>query len=520
MGKKNLEQLFKEKLGDFHEVPDDKVWASIDASLNKKKQKRVVPIWWRLGGAAAVLAILLYVAAPFGDGDVDEQITVTETEAKETPIQNVGSEEAPKSEGVDKEDGLVDVQERTIQPSGSENTSETQEDAARHRIQNQSKVEEVQLAQTDAVTDPDDSSRTDVVPNVEKNTLREAAVANNDLGNESPREVPNASEAVAVQEQNNEPVTNQNAPFDTPVGEETVIAQTQQEKTNQEKTPKTVLETNEQEAVALQEEEENPDTRQSIFDAIAEQEEEVVANTGDSKWSMGPSVAPVYFNAAGEGSPVHSTFASNSKSGNLDLSYGLTVAYEIGKKLKIRSGVHRVNFGYDTNDVVFTSSLDGSVNLIDNIDYSQASRNIVLESKDKGALSADKAEFAASSSAILDGKMIQQLGYLEVPLEVNYSLIDKKFGVDLIGGVSSLFLVDNSVLLESEGLVTEVGEANNVNSMNFSTNVGIGFNYEFSPKVQLNLEPVFKYQLNTFSDTAGSFRPYSVGVYSGLSFRF
>ena len=116
--------------------------------------------------------------------------------------------------------------------------------------------------------------------------------------------------------------------------------------------------------------------------------------------------------------------------------------------------------------------------------------------------------------------MVQQLGYIEVPLEVNYALLDKKFGVDLIGGVSSLFLVNNSVLLESNELVTEMGEANNINSLNFSANFGMGLNYHFTPKFRFNVEPVFKYQLNTFSNVSGNFQPYSIGVYSGFTFKF
>ena len=80
--------------------------------------------------------------------------------------------------------------------------------------------------------------------------------------------------------------------------------------------------------------------------------------------------------------------------------------------------------------------------------------------------------------------------------------------------------MDNAVSLESDQLITEMGEANNANDVNFSTNLGVGFNYEISQKLQLNVEPIFKYQLNTFSETAGNFRPYSVGVYSGLSFKF
>ena len=116
--------------------------------------------------------------------------------------------------------------------------------------------------------------------------------------------------------------------------------------------------------------------------------------------------------------------------------------------------------------------------------------------------------------------MSQQFGYLELPIEVNYALIDKKFGVNIIGGVSSLFLIDNAVSLTAGELTTEIGEANNINDLNFSANMGLGFNYKFSPKISFNLEPIFKYQLNTFSEVDGTFLPYSIGVYSGLSFKF
>ena len=195
------------------------------------------------------------------------------------------------------------------------------------------------------------------------------------------------------------------------------------------------------------------------------------------------------------------------------------VSYNVSEKLSIRSGVHKVDYGYDTNDIVFTSSLTTSTaQLIDKITYAQTSRNLVVENAPR--TSSDAVADVAGQLQPFEGRMVQQLGYVEVPMELNYALIDNKFGVNLIGGVSSLFLVDNAVTLESEELITEMGEANNANSVNFSTNIGIGFRYGISDNIQLNVEPIFKYQLNTFSDTAGNFRPYSVGVYSGLNFRF
>ena len=157
-----------------------------------------------------------------------------------------------------------------------------------------------------------------------------------------------------------------------------------------------------------------------------------------------------------------------------------------------------MDYGYDTNDVVFTSSLTTSTNqLIDNITYAQTSRNLVVESKSNSSSFATNNDAGIGGQAQpLEGRMVQQLGYVEVPLELN------------------------SVILESNQLMTEMGEANNANDVNFSTNIGLGFNYEISQRLQLNVEPIFKYQLNTFSESAGNFRPYAVGVYSGLNFRF
>ena len=131
---------------------------------------------------------------------------------------------------------------------------------------------------------------------------------------------------------------------------------------------------------------------------------------------------------------------------------------------------------------------------IDNIDYAITSKNLVVSSKVNTRIEAlnqnpflDTSSDVSAASAARDGTMEQQFGYLEVPVELNYALVDNRFGINLIGGISSLFLVDNSISLNSGELTTEMGEANNVNSVNFSTNVGFGVNYKFTPK----LIPIF-----------------------------
>ena len=506
MGKKNLEQLFRDRFKEFGEVPDERVWRAIEASLDKKKQrKRILPLWWQLGGAAAALALLLYAIAPFGPkADGDPQQIITDTQNEEVRDRIDKDLKGGEADGPSK---LPDTGTLAERPSDTQNTGEQSDQSEKEldfipggedlaKTKGESKPDGKNLG-----NDPQSLGETEALAALEnKKSMdsldRERLQFRDSLGNPSDQK-----QGALAQRERSEALD--------------------KDLTEGDKAKK------EEGTVALEEVE---DGKKSIYEAIREQEEEeAIAVRDGGRWSVGPSVAPVYFDASGQGSPIHSEFATNSKSGNFNLSYGLNVAYEMGKKVKIRTGVHRVNYGYDTNGVSFSSSMSarGSQNF-SSINYRENSQNIVVRSNtlansphfmDSPSELASK-EVALNEMPFLDGKMVQQLGYIEVPLEVNYVVVDRKFGLDLIGGVSSLFLVDNAVLLESRELVTEIGEANNVNSTNFSANVGMGLNYKFSPKLQLNLEPMFKYQLNTFSNTAGNFHPYSIAVYSGVSFKF
>lgn len=510
MSKKNLDNIFQEKFDEFSDAPTEKVWKSIEASLNKKKKNRkVIPIWWKLGGIAAALAIGLFLINPFKENGYETNTIITDVEKvkeeqneKDNPLdqsplsstpQVVESEKSddPENNQTNGFDSNSDPKKKSEPQSINNKNANLVENDIGQKSLNELKPKSTQLVANKNV---DDIEGSDDILVDDKEHDKENAIAVSESASSSDNKAVNK---IAVQSVNeNQAIEN-------------------------------VLENNEEAIVKLStedSEEKIEDGKKSIFDEIAEQEEELeVTETSKSKWSAGPSIAPVYFSAIGDGSPVSSIFVPNSKSGDVNLSYGLAVSYEISKKLSIKTGIHKVDYGYDTNDVEFSSTFtgfgDGQIN---NIDYSLASRNIVVESKatSRNAFTENAALDVAAQDPSLLGVMAQQFGYLEIPLELNYALIDRKIGLNLIGGLSSLFLVDNSVTLTSGELITEIGEANNVNNVNFSTNIGFGVNYKFSPKVRLNIEPVFKYQLNTFSDTSGDFQPFTIGVYSGLNFKF
>lgn len=489
MEKKDLEQLFREKFKDFQETPDDKVWKSIEASLEKKQKKRIVPIWWQLGGVAALLAVVFYINNPFDNGAVIDKPMITDVE-KEDQVN-------PRTE---QNDFKKDIDSSTSFPRSTELTeiNASDQESKREKSDDEKNLRKNLINNEPLVTNAPLQKNKQLVSNENPDNLKK---------NQEQNIQQNVTTVIDNQEAVAEVIDNVDGDLN--------------DKNFNAVDPNNIENSKAAEEVIAENSEENDG--KSIFEAIEEQQEEkAVAESSSGKWSVGPAVAPVYFNGIGEGSPVHSNFSPNSKSGNVNLSYGLNIAYELNKRLSVRTGIHRVNYGYDTNEIVFSSSLNASNNQdINNIDYSQGSKTLVVESALSPAAEATNstADFLARSPQ-LEGRMVQQIGYMEVPLELNYAMIDKKFGMNLIGGMSSLFLVDNAVSLESDGLVTEMGEANNVNDVNFSANIGLGLNYKFSNKIQANLEPVFKYQLNTFSNTAGDFRPFSIGVYSGLSFKF
>ncbi len=518
MGKKKLDELFQDTFLDFKEVPDEHVWKSIEASLNKKKKKRVLPLWWQLGGIAAALLIGFVLFNPFAENNTTEEIiTDVEHDAPEintNAIDSTGSKKADFNTRIVDTTAITSKEEmehnpgkNAIQLANTPKAKKSKSDSDQNMSKQKSKI----------ATDNWNSNEETVAQTKEKSPVKKSKKEQNKDSNFANDVFANEAEIAKSNRTIKEKVLQEE------LSNTDVSPKDRSLETTTTGNPKTALAANADDEKETEEIVEDP-KKKSIFEEIEEQEAVVIAEGNAKKWSAGPSVAPVYFNAIGEGSSVHSIFVPNSKSGNINLSYGLSVAYEISPKLTVRSGVHKVDYGYDTNDVAFSSSLVASTNgQIDNIDYSATSKNLVVSSRKGGnanAVVSNEAIDVSAQNPERDGVMSQQLGYVEVPVELNYALVDNKFGVNLIGGISSLFLIDNSVALTSGGLTTEMGEANNVNDLNFSANVGLGVNYKFSPKVQFNLEPVFKYQLNTFSETDGTFNPYSLGIYSGLSFRF
>ncbi|MDO9138356.1 MAG: outer membrane beta-barrel protein, partial [Lutibacter sp.] len=230
----------------------------------------------------------------------------------------------------------------------------------------------------------------------------------------------------------------------------------------------------------------------------------------ESKFTVATIFAPIYFSSFSDGSGIDAQFKNNPSSGNSSFSYGVKVAYQLTNKFSLQSGINLINLGLTTNNIYVTPG-------VAIVSFSNLSANPVLARSADIATLKDKTINSDDNSG---GSLNQVFGYVEIPVEVKYSLADGKFGVNLVGGFSTLLLNKDEVFVETNSFSQSLGSSNNLRSLNFSGNIGLDIDYSLYKNLFINVSPMFKMQTNTFSKNSGSIQPYYLGVYTGLNYKF
>lgn len=264
--------------------------------------------------------------------------------------------------------------------------------------------------------------------------------------------------------------------------------------------------------------------KKSIFNDIEEEAsfDFDTETTTAKSWIIQPNIAPVFMSSLSGGNPIESGLQGETSS-NPNMSYGLNVAFAINKRIKIRTGVNQVAMGYNTQDVVLSTTsgaLRGEAGYPKNPVVEQVrliSASEVARKPVNMATSFSRLNTINYSSV---GSVSHELGFLEIPLEVEYAIINRKLGIHLLGGASTYLVNDNEVFFLADGSSSSLGASENLNNFSFSANFGLGMDYKFSKRFSFNFEPKFLYQINTFQDNGSGFQPYFFGIYSGIQFKF
>lgn len=513
--KKNLDRLFQEKFKDFEAHPSDQVWKNIVAAKAKKKEDRkVAVIWWRLGGVAALLLLLITTGAVIWNATSSDDITNDPAlvEAKQTDadkeqngssgIANTNTDNSTeKSENLQQSETSSEVVVDTNKSQGDNNPVINTPKEENRLFQN--KKEQNAIAGQNKGTTNQQSPNQGRIHDPRNVIQQESPTVTGDVAQNNKT---NKSQSQFI-----DPTVN----TDQNTSEEAIATTTQEnkEETQDTNTTDVVEEVIEEPKKSLVEEA----ARIAANEAEEEetQEKEAIAR----RWDVGAVAAPVFYGDFG-GSGIDPQFKDNSKTSDVNLSYGVQVSYAVNSKLKVRTGVSNVDLNYNTQDISFSPSNNAAT--LRGVDFSQNASflNITDRVDTPTGVSSPEDGLGQGGNTVSNGEIQQNVGYIEIPLEAVYVLSDKRLGVELIGGVSTLLLNNNEVFLESNGLRTSLGTSNALNDVSFTTNVGVGLNYKLTEKIKVNVEPSLKYQLNAYSNSVGEFKPYYVGIYTGVNYRF
>lgn len=262
---------------------------------------------------------------------------------------------------------------------------------------------------------------------------------------------------------------------------------------------------------------------------------------GKSRWLVGAQVSPEYSISRSNHSQVYASNMLNSSTNPVDLGGGISVELKKGKRWSLQSGVYYSGMGQSSGnsnisagkDFAFASSNRGSeyFNTNATIDASNSKMMMnstagVIEFKgipagiELGANLEDKT-MVSNAVVVSNARFIQNFEYIEIPLYLRYTLLDSKFDVEMLGGFSSNLLVGNQTFMESSAGKNRIGSTKDMEPMNYSGTLGIGLKYGLSKHVSLNVEPRVKYFLNSLNSNASvTYKPYTIGVFTGLSYEF
>lgn len=563
---KNIERLFQEKFKDFEVTPPDFVWENIQEKLHpKEKKRRVILFWFKTAGIAASFIAIMSVAF----FNIDMDFKNTNSNNNKNTVVNSETNEINKNSNQNIENHKINTSESNINQNNSNSSfiNETKNNSvvninsankisssktalkfnknsnqksnkyktsngfvSNHKKQSNTNSFKknktifnrsnygIVINQNNKTKSTRNSlkvnaSNSEIIHfNTSKNNITNSGIAvlnsadkfnaaKNTDSNSDLIDV-NKFNSVNTTSKNNDGVLVENGSQNSTTNATTVVA-----------IEETKIDTT---ALATTTIEENP-----MEKLLREKETKKVADEKEkwSKWAVNSFVSPIFFNSFANGSSISDEFASNEKTFNNSTSYGVGVSYNVNKRLSVKTGVSNLNLDYDTENIAFYSSFEDQ-SKISNTNIERNSNGKYLVLKHEKDISKSVIENQMIPSNQNSGKLNQKTQYVEVPLELSYAILNKKIGVAIKGGMSTLFLTENVISISGNDGNMQIGKASNLNNVHFSSNVGLGLSYNFMKNFQVNVEPTLKYQINTFNKNAEDFSPYVIGVNTGISYKF
>lgn len=260
----------------------------------------------------------------------------------------------------------------------------------------------------------------------------------------------------------------------------------------------------------------------------------VSAGNAVNRWSISALASPTYFSSSGFGKTDASSDLAKNEKPAVSYAGGMAFSYKVNKRISVRTGIYYSSVGQKIAGISTYSGFRSYYDAKGSSEFSiqtssgtivSTNNDIFLRDNLSGRVltryTSDAFDPAKADLTYLNNSVIQNFNYLEVPVFFKFKAVDSKIDLNLIGGLSYNMLVGNSAFTYVSGVKYSIGKTDGLSPLNFSSSLGLGFEYNFSGKISLDIEPTLRYYLTPLGGLVGSSsHPYSFGVFSGLSYKF
>ena len=257
-------------------------------------------------------------------------------------------------------------------------------------------------------------------------------------------------------------------------------------------------------------------------------------------WKMGLNVSPGYASYSSSHSESYAQdMAYSASEGSGNVGAGFSVQYQTSKRWSIESGVYYAKSGQksQTTFELFARNNSASYGNFDSeLAYAPAkalTAGQMAMNSTAGVIALDKlpagteivatpeSEISFSNALLSRGEFSQVFDFIEIPMYLRYKVIDSRVDIDVLGGINAGLVVGNNAYLDNGYGTQNIGKTEDVSALNMSGTFGVGVNYAIGKNLSLAVEPRFNYYLNSINrNPAVEFRPYRIGVYTGLYYDF
>ena len=258
----------------------------------------------------------------------------------------------------------------------------------------------------------------------------------------------------------------------------------------------------------------------------------VKPEAAEQRFIVGASVSPSMGFTPSEQN-AHMAELIGSEKTRPSYTTGLTFGYKLSPRLTIQSGIGLESIGQIITGIDVFAGLSDFYSAKSNYLYSveTASGTILAGNTDLyltdtknrvgSVIAANMADPSKYNLTQVGSDIHQVFRYLELPIVLRYKIIDRKVGLNFSGGMSYGYLVDNYAYTRDGSNTITVGRTEGVNVHSLSSQLGLGMEYNISSTISFNFEPILKYYVTPVSNFYGTlYKPYSLGFFSGIFFKF